>query len=114
LVLVLVVYDISDDQVRRRLSDYLKFKGFTRIQRSAFVGNPPPSIYKDVRRVLKLFIKSESDVIHLFPITEYSLRYMEVYGNPLSDINELEAHRVLVYAPRGVGVGFRDRSAITS
>jgi len=114
VVLVLVVYDISDDQVRRRLSDYLKSKGFTRIQRSAFIGNPPPSIYKDVRRVLKLFIKSESDVIHVFPITEYSLRYMEVYGNPLSDVSELESRRILIYTTKVVRSGLERSSAVTS
>jgi len=95
VVLVLVVYDISDDLVRKRLADYLKSKGFTRIQRSVFIGNPPPSIYKDVRRLLKYFIKSPKDVIHLFPVTEYSLKYMQVYGNPLSEI-DLKSRELLV------------------
>jgi len=114
MVLVLIVYDISDDNVRRRLSDYLKSKGFTRVQKSAFIGNPPPTLYKDVKRVLKQFIKSSSDVIHIFPITEYSLRYMEVYGNPLCDINDLDDQRMLIYVPRVVGYVSGRSSTITS
>ena len=97
MVLVLVVYDISDDLVRKRLADYLKSKGFTRIQKSVFIGNPPPSLYKDVRRMLKYFIKSDKDVIHVFPITEYSVKYMQVYGNPLSEIS-LSSRELIVVA----------------
>lgn len=97
MVLVLVVYDISDDLVRKRLADYLKSKGFTRIQKSVFIGNPPPSLYKDVRRMLKYFIKSDRDVIHVFPITEYSVKYMQVYGNPLSEIS-LSSRELMVVA----------------
>ncbi len=96
MVLILIVYDISDNGVRLKLANYLKSKGFTRIQRSVFVGNPLPSTLKDVLRVLPRYIDSENDVIHVFPLTEYSLRYMRVYGNPLSEIT-LEKRVVEVF-----------------
>ncbi|MEM1644182.1 MAG: CRISPR-associated endonuclease Cas2 [Desulfurococcaceae archaeon] len=85
---VLVVYDISDNDVRRRLSDYLKAKGFTRIQRSAFIGRPMPTTLKDVERILGKFVKEPTDVIQVFPITENTLKYAKTYGNPLSIIHE--------------------------
>lgn len=100
MVFILIVYDISDDKTRKRLADYLKSKGFTRIQRSVFIGNPPPSIYKDVKRMLELFIRSDNDVIHVFPITEYSLKYMVVYGNPLSDINLVSRELLVIGVER--------------
>jgi CRISPR-associated protein Cas2 len=90
---VLVVYDISDDRVRFELANYLKVKGFARIQRSAFIGRPPPSILRDVERVLPRYIKSESDVIHLIPLLEYSVKHVKVYGRPLA---ELKAERGLM------------------
>jgi len=83
---VLVVYDISDNRVRFALANYLKVKGFTRIQRSAFIGRPPPSILRDVERVLPRYIKSESDVIHLIPLLEYSVKHVKVYGRPLAEL----------------------------
>lgn len=93
---VLVVYDISNNDVRRRLSDYLKSKGFTRIQRSAFIGRPMPTTLKDVERVLGKFIKESTDVIHVFPITESTLKYAKTYGSPLSAIREGEERYIVV------------------
>ena len=93
---VLVVYDISDNRVRSELANYLKVKGFTRIQRSAFIGRPPPSILRDVERVLPRYIKSESDVIHLIPLLEYSVKHVKVYGRPLADL-KAEGEVVVLY-----------------
>lgn len=83
---VLVVYDISSDRVRQRLAEYLKSKGFNRIQRSAFIGRPLPSTLLDVSRALSRYIDSSSDVIHLIPLAEYSVKHMIVYGRPLAVI----------------------------
>lgn len=84
---ILVVYDISGNGARQRLASYLKSRGFTRIQRSAFIGRPLPSVARDVERVLPSFISSKADVIHLFPLLEYSIEHMAVYGRPLSQVS---------------------------
>ena len=84
---VLIIYDISDNQVRADLSNYLKCKGFTRIQRSAFIGRPVPAVLRDVERSLPRYVKSESDVVHLIPLLEYSVKHIKVYGRPLADIS---------------------------
>jgi CRISPR-associated protein Cas2 len=83
-LIVLVAYDIEDDETRVRLSDYLKSKGLTRIQRSVFVGRLLPSTAKDVERALPRFVKGERDVIHYIPLLEYSLRYLKCFGHPLA------------------------------
>ncbi|MCX8199828.1 MAG: CRISPR-associated endonuclease Cas2 [Sulfolobales archaeon] len=93
---ILIVYDISDNDVRRRLSEYLKAKGFTRIQRSAFIGRPMPTTLRDVERFLWKFIKGTSDVIHLFPITENTLKYAKTYGSPASIVHGDEEEYVVI------------------
>jgi len=85
-VFILVIYDISDNRVRQDLANYLKTKGFTRIQRSAFIGRPLPSVLRYVSRTLGKFIESSSDVIHLIPLLEYSVKHIITYGRPLAEI----------------------------
>jgi len=84
---VIVIYDISSNETRLKLANYLKVKGFTRIQRSAFIGRPLPATLRDVERALPKYVEAEGDVIHLIPLLEYSLRYLRVYGRPLAEIS---------------------------
>ncbi len=51
-MLVLVIYDITEDDVRKRVADLLLQYGFKRIQYSAFIGRLPSYLLKDL--VLKL------------------------------------------------------------
>jgi CRISPR-associated protein Cas2 len=86
-VLVLVVYDISSNSVRQELANYLKSKGFVRLQRSFFAGRPLPSVLRDVERVLPRFIKApDRDVIHLVPVYSVDVKNVRVYGRALADI----------------------------
>jgi len=94
-VYVVVIYDISSNESRQRLAEYLKGKGFTRIQRSAFIGRPPSSILVDVERVIPRYI-SGSDVVHLIPLLEYSVKGMKVYGKPLSQLTPRQSIEVVV------------------
>lgn len=83
---VIIVYDISSNEARAKLANYLKTKGFDRIQRSAFIGKPLPGVLRDVERILPKYVEAESDVIHLIPLLEYSLEHMKVFGKPFSEI----------------------------
>lgn len=85
-MIVLVIYDISRNETRNELSSYLKAKGFTRIQRSFFIGRPRPHILLDIERVLPRYIQSPSDVIHVVPVPEIMVKQVKVYGRPLADI----------------------------
>ncbi|MEM4717793.1 MAG: CRISPR-associated endonuclease Cas2 [Desulfurococcaceae archaeon] len=94
-MLVLIIYDISSDKSRQELANYLKSKGFVRLQRSFFAGRPLPSVQRDIERSLPRFIKStERDVIHLVPVHAIEVRHMRVYGKALTDISVIE--RLLV------------------
>ncbi|MEZ0289867.1 MAG: CRISPR-associated endonuclease Cas2 [Sulfolobales archaeon] len=88
-MIALIVYDISDDDNRNKLADYLKSRGFTRIQRSVFVGRPLSNVMADVERSLNRFIKDSTDVIHVFSIPEIYLRNVRVYGRPWSSMPSL-------------------------
>lgn len=85
-MLILVIYDISDTETRTRLADYLRAKGFVRIQRSTFAGRPPPHVLRDVERALTRFIRDPGDVIHLVPVPENYIPQIRVYGHPFADI----------------------------
>ncbi len=86
-MLVLVVYDISSNSVRQELANYLKSKGFVRLQRSFFAGRPLPSVLRDVERVLPRFINApDRDVIHLVPVYSVDVKNVRVYGRALADI----------------------------
>lgn len=89
-MIVLVVYDISDNGVRSELANYLKVKGFVRVQRSFFVGRPTPAILRDVERVLPKYVVSESDVIHLIPVPEVYVKGIRVYGRPMADLSTVQ------------------------
>jgi CRISPR-associated protein Cas2 len=47
-LIVLIIYDISDDRLRYRIAEILKDQGLTRIQRSAFIGELTPQERDDL------------------------------------------------------------------
>ncbi len=70
----LVVYDISDDNIRNRLAEFLKDFGLERIQKSAFLGDLSSQERKDLLLILPKFIKDEEDRIDVFVICERDLK----------------------------------------
>jgi CRISPR-associated protein Cas2 len=65
---LLVVYDVSDNGKRTRLSNELKRFGLSRIQRSAFQGDLDSQRLKDLIRVIRVTVDSQSDVVHVVPL----------------------------------------------
>ena len=67
-VYVLVIYDISDNKKRTKLSKYLQGYGF-RIQKSAFEAMIKPSLYKKLKKELEYYIdKDKEDSIRIYKI----------------------------------------------
>lgn len=93
-MLTLVIYDIADSKVRFELANYLKTKGFVRVQRSFFIGRPPPNVLLDVERTLHRFVRSPRDVIHVVHVPEAAVRNIKVYGKPLAELSTVK--RLLV------------------
>jgi CRISPR-associated protein Cas2 len=64
--MILVVYDISDDKRRYRVSELLKDFGLKRIQRSAFIGDLTIQERKDLIELLSRYVRDKSDRIDIF------------------------------------------------
>ncbi len=65
---VLVVYDITDDNLRNRIAEILKDFGLFRIQKSAFIGELSSEERKDLERVLQRRELGDNDKIDIFPV----------------------------------------------
>ncbi|MCC6017336.1 MAG: CRISPR-associated endonuclease Cas2 [Desulfurococcaceae archaeon] len=66
---IVVAYDISDDVKRQRLALWLQQKGFTRIQRSVFVGRGGIATAKDIERFARKILGS-GDKLHIFLVSD--------------------------------------------
>ncbi len=93
---VLVIYDISDNDNRAKLSEDLKKLGLTRIQRSAFIGVVSSSRIKDLVRVCSLRVRDADDVVHIIRLCDYDWRRISVIGKPWSDLKLHEGDVLLV------------------
>ncbi|MEM1627575.1 MAG: CRISPR-associated endonuclease Cas2 [Sulfolobaceae archaeon] len=86
-VYYLIIYDITDDNLRNKVADFLKKKGLRRIQWSAFIGELTSSQLRDVESGLRLIIKhygkkniGERINIQIYPITESQFNHRKVIG----------------------------------
>ncbi|RLI77790.1 CRISPR-associated endonuclease Cas2 [Archaeoglobales archaeon] len=75
----LVIYDISDDRIRKRISDICKRFGLNRIQKSAFLGNITSSRRKELVRKLKRNLRGEGN-IQVFVICKPGFSMREIIG----------------------------------
>ena len=63
---VVVVYDVTEDDVRNRVAEVLKAFGLARVQRSAFIGRLPPALVKELAERLRRVTRgANADVIIL-------------------------------------------------
>ncbi|MEB2837274.1 MAG: CRISPR-associated endonuclease Cas2 [Desulfurococcales archaeon] len=79
---LIVIYDISDDSKRLRVSRTLQAWGLTRIQRSAFTGRAMRARARDLSRRLARMIDPETDVVHIVQLDEREWSRAIVLGKP--------------------------------
>ena len=78
-MLTLVIYDITDDDLRLKVAKFLRSKGLKRIQKSAFIGPLTSSERVNLVAGLRRLVKGHDKVnIQIYPLTEasYSRRIM--------------------------------------
>ena len=92
---VLVVYDISDDNTRLKVSRVLEAWGLSRIQRSAFVGSLTRPRALDLARRLETIIDEETDVVHIVFVQPQDWDKTIVLGKPQWVRGELSAIHIL-------------------
>lgn len=95
MVKVLVVYDVSDDQIRLKVSRTLQKWGLSRIQRSAFAGNLMRARVKDLARRLEKLVNEETDIIHIFTLTPIEWNNAIVIGKPAWLAARLTAYEII-------------------
>jgi len=79
---LLVIYDISDDELRNKVADFLKAKGLVRVQRSAFIGPATTALRRDVEVGLRMLVRGRRGVnIQLFLLTEACYKSRELVGD---------------------------------
>jgi|Deesub1362A_J573_1020465.scaffolds.fasta_scaffold00335_39 CRISPR-associated protein Cas2 len=76
----LVIYDISDDDLRSRVAQTCMDYGLVRIQKSAFIGRIDSQKRKGLVRILERLIKSQNDNIQIFVICDADIRLRKILG----------------------------------
>ena len=82
-MLTLVIYDITDDDLRNRVASFLKSKGLKRVQKSAFLGELSNSQLINVEAGLSLLIRNSKANIQIYPLTPASYNQRRVIGTEL-------------------------------
>ncbi|ARM74585.1 CRISPR-associated endonuclease Cas2 [Acidianus manzaensis] len=87
-----IFYDITEDNVRNKISDYLKKKGLTRVQYSVFIGDLNSSRVKEIEAGLRLIKRKEKSngrfSILIVPVTETQFKQRIVISNEVEEKNE--------------------------
>ncbi|MEM1996937.1 MAG: CRISPR-associated endonuclease Cas2 [Candidatus Bathyarchaeia archaeon] len=81
----LVVYDISDDEIRLRVSEACKRFGLARIQRSTFLGYLSSMRRKELAAALRRILGDANGNIQIFVICRADLALREVIGKPFEE-----------------------------
>lgn len=79
-IITLVIYDISSDELRGKVANFLKSMGLKRIQKSAFAGSLEHSRRINVIAGLKKLAKEGPVNIQVYPLTPASFNQREIIG----------------------------------
>ena len=78
----LVIYDITDDNLRLRVAETLKDYGLSRIQYSAFIGalkrNKLNSLIVDLRKLIGDAVEN----VQIYPLCDVCFRRRRMVGKP--------------------------------
>ena len=66
----LVIYDITEDDLREKVAQACKRYGLVRVQKSAFLGRIPSSLRKELIAVIKRLIDGTRDNVQVYVICE--------------------------------------------
>lgn len=77
---MLVIYDITDDELRYKVASFLKAKGLKRVQKSAFLGDLTHSQRVDIEAGLKMLVRGAKANVQLYPLTPSSYQRRSVIG----------------------------------
>lgn len=80
-LITLVIYDITDNELRQTVAKYLKQKGLKRIQKSAFAGPLTSSQRSEIVAGLSRIIRGKDKVnIQIYPLSPSSFNQRIILG----------------------------------
>jgi CRISPR-associated protein Cas2 len=79
-LVTLVIYDVTEDDIRLKVSKFLRAKGLTRVQKSAFIGSLSVAQRKDVENGLAKLIHGKKANVQIYPLTPASYSQRVVLG----------------------------------
>jgi len=77
----LIIYDITDDKIRSRVSDECIAHGLTRIQKSAFIGVINNQVRKSLIKKLEKILGENRGNIQIFLICDNDIRFRKVISS---------------------------------
>ena len=92
----LIIYDISDDNLRNRISELLKDYGLQRIQYSAFIGNLRRDKLNSLTVDLRRLIGEAVENVQIYPLCDLCFKGRREIGKP-KRYELVEKKRKIVY-----------------
>lgn len=92
-MLVWVIYDISDDRARKKVSDACKNYGLYRVQKSVFLGDLNSNERDSLAIECEEWIDPDVDSVYVFPMDEQSFKKVKLIGQAFD--KELVSDEVL-------------------
>ena len=79
-VLVWIIYDISNDKIRGKVSKECKKYGLERVQKSAFLGKLKLNRFDELTEKFRGLIDEDVDSVYLFPFCQEDFNRVKVLG----------------------------------
>lgn len=79
-MLVWVIYDITKNRVRQKVSDRCKGYGLYRVQKSVFLGDLNSNDRNSLALECEELINTEVDSVYVFPMDDQSFKQVKLIG----------------------------------
>lgn len=94
-MLVWVMYDISDNKIRKKVSDACKNYGLYRVQKSVFLGDLNANQRDSLGVECEDYVDEDVDSVYIFPMDEQSFKKVKLIGQAFD--KELVSDELLDY-----------------
>ncbi|MHC1757083.1 MAG: CRISPR-associated endonuclease Cas2 [Methanosarcina sp.] len=79
-MLVWVIYDITEDRARQKVSDRCKNYGLYRVQKSVFLGDLNSNDRDSLGIECEELIDTDRDSVYIFPMDDQSFKKVQLIG----------------------------------
>ncbi len=79
-ILAWIMYDITENKIRSRISKTCKKYGLTRVQKSIFLGRLDTNRFDELAENCLDLIDEDTDSVYLFPFCQDDFRRIQVLG----------------------------------